>query len=172
MSNLRPSVRDPFHLLYVEHHHWLRSWLARRLHSHADAADLTHDTFLRTLTSPHLGQLDEPRAFLCMVAKRVLYTFWRRGELERAYLEALAGLPEHSVPCEETLALLREALEAVDNLLAGLPAKVRHAFLLNRLEGLSHQQIADQLQVSLSSVERWIRRAVTHCYLARLTPGP
>ena len=171
MSNPRPSAQHPLHLLYAEHHHWLRGWLARRLNSHADAADLTHDTFLRTLTSPHLGQLDEPRAFLCMVAKRVLYTFWRRGELERAYLEALANLPEPGAPCEETLAVLREALEAVDVLLAGLPAKVRHAFLLNRLEGLTHQQIADQMQVSLSSVERWVRRAVTHCYLAKLGAG-
>lgn len=168
MSNPRPSLQHPLHLLYTEHHQWLRGWLARRLNSHADAADLTHDTFLRTLTSPHLGQLDEPRAFLCMVAKRVLYTFWRRGELERAYLDALASLPEQVTPCEETLAVLREALEAVDALLAGLPAKVRHAFLLNRLEGLTHQQIADQMQVSLSSVERWVRRAVTHCYLAQL----
>ena len=61
MSNPRPSAQHPLHLLYAEHHHWLRGWLARRLNSHADAADLTHDTFLRTLTSPHLGQLDEPR---------------------------------------------------------------------------------------------------------------
>ncbi|MNH32298.1 putative RNA polymerase sigma factor FecI [compost metagenome] len=98
-------------------------------------------------------------------------SFWRRTELHRAYLDALANLPEAVVPSEEDLALLREALEAVDALLDGLPEKVRHAFLLNRLEGLTHQQIAEQLGVSLATIERWIKRAVTQCYLASLGIG-
>ena len=159
--------QEHFQRLYAEHHHWLMGWLLRRLHCHADAADLTQDTFLRTLTSPHLGRIEEPRTFLCVVAKRVLYTFWRRNELERAYLEALAGLPVDVAPSEEEFALLREAIAAVDQLLAGLPSRVRHAFLLNRLEGLTHPQIAAQMNVSLATVERWIRRALTHCYVAR-----
>jgi len=160
------SSQQAFQRLYAEHHPWLMGWLLRRLRCHADAADLTHDTFLRTLTSPHLVRIEEPRTFLCVIAKRVLYTFWRRNELERAYLEALASLPEQVIPSEEEFALLREAVLAVDQLLGGLPGKVRHAFLLNRLEGLTHPQIAAQMGVSLATVERWIRRALTHCYLA------
>ena len=162
------TVQDPFHILYAENHRWLQNWLLRRLGSHADAADLTQDTFLRTLKSQQVTLLDEPRAFLCVVAKRVLCSFWRRNELERAYLEALAELPELVVPSEEEFALLREAIAAIDALLADLPAKVRQAFLLNRLEGLTHQQIAEQLDVSLATIERWIKRAVTECYLASL----
>ena len=102
------------------------------------------------------------------MAKRVLFSFWRRSELERAYLDALAALPQALAPSEEELALLREAVESVDRMLDGLPGKVRHAFLLNRLEGLTHPQIASQLGVSLSTVERWIKRAVTQCYLSSL----
>lgn len=170
MPNLRvtPPAHDPFHVLYVENHRWLQGWLLRRLGSHADAADLTQDTFLRTLKSQPVTDIAEPRAFLCVVAKRVLCSFWRRNELERAYLEAIADLPEAVVPSEEEFALLREAVAVIDALLNDLPAKVRHAFLLNRLEGLTHQQIAEQLDVSLATVERWIKRAVTQCYLATL----
>ncbi len=167
MPESNAIAREHFQRLYAEHHHWLMGWLLRRLHCHADAADLTQDTFLRTLTSPQLERIEEPRSFLCVIAKRVLYTFWRRSELERAYLEALATLPEAVAPSEEEFALLREAVIAVDQLLAGLPGKVRHAFLLNRLEGLTHPQIAVEMNVSLATVERWIRRALTHCYLAR-----
>ena len=171
MANPRAPSHDPFQLLYAENHHWLQGWLRRRLGCPADAADLAHDTFLRTLESPQLADINEPRAFLCLIAKRVLCTFWRRNELERSYLEALASLPEHVAPSEEEYALLREALEAIDAMLDGLPARVRHAFLLNRLEGLTHQQIAVELKASLASVERWIKRAVTQCYLAQLGAG-
>ena len=171
MSDLRGPMQDPFHLLYAENHHWLQSWLRRRLDCQADAADLTHDTFLRTLKSNQLGQINEPRAFLCLVAKRVLYTFWRRNELERSYLDAIASLPGNVAPSEEEFALLREALEAIDAMLDGLPIRVRHAFLLNRLEGLTHQQIAAQLNTSAASVERWITRALTQCYIVQMGLG-
>lgn len=160
-----------FHRLYSENHRWLQGWLWHRLGCHANAADLAQDTFVRTLKSSQLASIEEPRAFLCLIAKRVLCSFWRRTELHRAYLDALANLPEAVAPSEEDLALLREALEAVDALLDGLPEKVRHAFLLNRLEGLTHQQIAEQLGVSLATIERWIKRAVTQCYLASLGIG-
>ncbi len=168
MSDLRLSSQDPFHILYAENHRWLQGWLLRRLGSPADAADLTQDTFLRTLKSQQAAVIDEPRAFLCVVAKRVLCSFWRRNELERAYLEAIAGMPEAVVPSEEDFALLREAVAVIDAMLNDLPNKVRHAFLLNRLEGLTHQQIAEQLDVSVATVERWIKRAVTQCFLATL----
>ena len=35
----------------------------------------------------------EPRAFLTTVAKRVLFNYYRRQDLERAYLDALAQMP-------------------------------------------------------------------------------
>jgi len=52
-----------------------------------------------------------------------------------------------------------------------LPIRVRHAFLLNRLEGLTHQQIAAQLNTSAASVERWIKRALTQCYIVQMGLG-
>ncbi len=168
MPDLRVASQNPFHTLYAENHRWLQSWLLRRLGSHADAADLAQDTFVRTLKSQQAAVIDEPRAFLCVVAKRVLCSFWRRNELERAYLEALASLPETVVPSEEDFALLREAVAVIDAMLNDLPSKVRHAFLLNRLDGMTHPQIAEQLGVSLATVERWIKQAVTQCYLATL----
>lgn len=169
MSDLRVVAQDPFHTLYAENHRWLQNWLLRRLGSHADAADLAQDTFVRTLKSRQAAIIDEPRAFLCVVAKRVLCSFWRRNELERAYLEALASLPETVVPSEEDFALLREAVAVIDAMLNDLPGNVRHAFLLNRLDGMTHPQIAEQLGVSLATVERWIKQAVTQCYLATLS---
>ena len=60
-------------------------------------------------------------------------------------------------------ALVREALESIDRLLNGLPERVRQTFILSRLEGLSQPAIAQQLGVSLATVERDLRRAFLHC---------
>ena len=53
---------------------------------------------------------------------------------------------------------MRDAIEEIDRALSGLPHRVKRSFLLNRLEGMTQQAIADQLGVSLSAVERDLRR--------------
>jgi len=64
---------------------------------------------------------------------------WRRLEIERAYLEALAWQPEALAPSPEERALVLEALLEIEALLAALPEKVRQAFLLAQLDGLSYR---------------------------------
>ncbi|CAM3781504.1 putative RNA polymerase sigma factor FecI [compost metagenome] len=153
--------------LYSDHHRWLRAWLYRRLNCPHDAADLAQDTFVRAMTSSALPALEEPRAFLATVARRLLSNLFRRRALEQAYLDELACLPEHCMPSAEDVVLVREALAEIDRVLDGLPVRVRHAFILHRLEGMSQPSIAEHLGVSLATVERDLRRAFVHCLSAR-----
>ncbi|MGH8412474.1 MAG: sigma factor, partial [Pseudomonas sp.] len=71
------------HTLYRDHRSWLESWLRRRLGNAWDAADLSQDTFLRVLASTQpIAQLQEPRADLVTVGKRLLVNFHQRRSLE------------------------------------------------------------------------------------------
>ena len=74
------------------------------------------------------------------------------------------------MPSPETRELLLELLERIACLLDGLKPKVRTAFLLAQCEGLSHKQIAEQMGISLRSVERHVADALYHCYLLRYEP--
>lgn len=166
MSTADSPAPHPLHDLYVDHHGWLHNWLRRRLGCSHRAHDLAHDTFLRLLTREVPVAIDEPRAFLTVVARRVLSNHRRREQLERAYLDALAQLPEASAPSAEERALLFETLVQIDRLLDGLPAPVRKAFLLAQLDGLSHAEIAAELDISISTVKRHLLRAGAQCYFA------
>ncbi len=161
-----PTSVDPKRLLaslYHDNHAWLRGWLSRQVRCPQDAADLTQDTFLRAYDARQLERIQEPRAYLSTVARRLLCSLWRRRKLEQSYLEQLADLPQAYAPSAEDIALVREAIEAIDHVLEGLPSRVKRAFLLNRLEGMPQQAIAEQLGVSLATVERDLRRAFVHC---------
>jgi len=149
--------------LYHDNHVWLRGWLGRQVRCPQDAADLTQDTFLRAFDAQQLDRIQEPRAYLSTVARRLLCSLWRRRKLEQSYLEQLAELPEDHAPSAEDIALVREAIEAIDRALEGLPQRVKRAFLLSRLEGMPHLAIAELLSVSLATVERDLRRAFVHC---------
>jgi RNA polymerase sigma-70 factor (ECF subfamily) len=151
--------------LYSDHHGWLQGWLRRRLGNAADAADLAHDTFLRVMTSRRQpGEWgNEPRALLTHIAKGLVIDHWRRQDVERAYLEALAHQPEPQAPSPETGLLIIEALMRIDAMLTSLPACTRDVFLLAQLDGLTLQQIAEQTQTPLITVRRHIRKALLAC---------
>lgn len=58
-----------------------------------------------------------------------------------------------------------QLLTEIDALLDGLPERERAAFLLSRIDGLSIAEIALQLKVSRSSVEKYLSHALLHCLM-------
>lgn len=164
MSAADTIIHRTIHALYSDHHGWLVGWLRRRLGCIHNANDLAHDTFLRVLAArTTTTDLREPRAYLCTIAHGLMVDHLRRRDLERAVLEALAALPEAQAPSPETRAMWLETLIEIDLILAGLPPRVRRAFLLAQLEGQSYAQIADRLGVSTGSVKLYLRQALVHC---------
>ncbi|MBC9903200.1 MULTISPECIES: sigma-70 family RNA polymerase sigma factor [Achromobacter] len=155
------------HRLYAEHHDWLLGWLNRRVNNRADAADLTQDTFFRVLVSPNAVVPSEPRAYLLTLARRLTIDLWRTRDVEARYLQALSQEPEPVMASPETLLMLKQAVMEIDRLLDGLPVPVKHAFLLNRLDGMTHPAIAQALGLSLATVERHVKRAFLHCIASR-----
>jgi RNA polymerase sigma factor (sigma-70 family) len=154
--------------LYLEHHHWLRDWLRRKLGCPHNAADLSHDTFMRVLGRPHeLAHVREPRAWLTTIAHGLVVDQARRRDLERSYLDALARQPEGSHPSAETRAMMFDCLARIDAMLDGLHPKARTVLLLSRLEGWSYVDIARQMDVSLSTVEKHMATGLRHCLALR-----
>lgn len=165
--SLQPPA-NPVQALYESHHNWLVARLRRKLGCPWDAADLAQSTFVRVLTtqSQQLNEVVEPRAYLTTIAQRLLSNHLRRKQIENAYLEALALLPEPVVPPPETQLMVVETLVAIDRLLGGLPMVARKAFLLWRLEDLTQEEIAAQLGISRTSVRRHLASAAERCYFA------
>jgi len=121
---------------------------------------------MRVLTARDPQPVLEPRAFLTTIAKRVLFNHYRRQDLERAYLDALAQLPEHVVPSEEERAIILQTLMELDQLLDGLPRAVKQAFLLAQVDGLTYNEIARELGISVATVKRHLNKAAMRCYFA------
>ena len=152
--------------LYRCHHPWLVGWLQRKLANRQDAADVSHDTFLRLLSLDNLDSLREPRAYLLVIASRLLINKHRRNKVENEALQQVAILMrsvEERTPAE--IAAARSLLRRLLLMLAEeLPDHVRQAFLLSRVDGLSYAQIAERLGVSESSVKQYLARALVHCH--------
>ena len=165
MRSAEITLQQGVENLYTDHHGWLQGWLRRKLGNACDAADLAHDTFVRVMAARRLPtQLgEEPRALLTHIAKGLVIDHWRRQDVERAYLDALARLPEPEVPSPETRLIIIEALMRIDAMLAGLPSHTREVFLLAQLDGLTLQQIAERTRMPVITVRRHIHKALVSC---------
>ncbi|MBK7463629.1 MAG: sigma-70 family RNA polymerase sigma factor [Betaproteobacteria bacterium] len=155
-----PSVE----FLYHDNHNWLQSWLRRRLGCAAEAADLAHDTFVRLLRSPQrFDSQPEARAYLRVVANGLCIDLWRHREVERAWLDTLAVLPEAQTPSPEDQHIVLQALQEIDTMLRSLSPKAARAFVLSTACGMTHQEIAGELGVSSRTVGTYITQAMLHC---------
>ena len=96
----------------------------------------------------------------------LLFDYFRRAALEQAYLSELMLIPEGEQPSPEEQQMILEDLKAIDRLLGKLSSKARMAFLYNRLDGLSHAEIAERLGVSVPRVRQYLAQGIRQCYIA------
>lgn len=151
---------------YRHHHSWLYTWLCKKLGCTNQADDVAQNTFMRLFSLADLNSLKEPRGFLTTAATRLIIDEARRKKVEQSYLENYSYYHgfEAVAPSAEDLLIITETLTAIIQMLEGLPEKCQRAFLLSRLDGLRHAEIAQELGVSKSMIKQYIAKAMLHCY--------
>lgn len=161
--NFSPTLFDR---LYQEHRGWVHRWLWAKLGCADSAADLTQETFIRLLRWQQMAgteNLDEPEAYLRVVARGLLVDHLRRKSLEKSYQEILALWPEPSVDSPADNRIRHEDLERIDAALDRLPPRTRQVFVLSQLDGWRYAQIALALNLSTRTIKREMKRATAQC---------
>lgn len=168
-----PQMQQHMHQLYCQHRGWLHDWLRRRLGCSHHAADLVHDAYVRVMTSGRMPGPDQARPHLMQIAKGLVIDRYRRQQIEQAYLDALAQMPEPIAISPEERALTLEVLLRICAALDGLPARVQHVFLLSRYEGLTYSAIAQRQGMAVGTVRKYMLQASQACFavMAELNEG-
>ena len=144
-------------------------FLASKLKNEDDAHDLAQEAFLRIYKLEHPQKLTNARAFLFQTASNLAIDQLRRVKLHNRFLEAEAHYPgaqqetEYAVPSAERTASAEQQLQLVFTTIEGLPANCRRAFLLHRGRDMTYNEIARELGVSTSMVEKYIIQALRQC---------
>lgn len=149
--------------LYVEHHSWLFGQLRRKLGSTVDAADLAQDVYLKLMNRGHVPPEAESRRYLMQIARCMVIDLYRRRTLEAGHLGSLSAQPEPLMPCEESRAMAVQTLAQIDSALQKHSHKARRALMAFRLDGMGQREIAAELKVSVSSVEKYIALGLKTC---------
>jgi len=152
------------HNLFIRHAREINRFLRRRGHSPETAADLTQDTFVRVLTASPQGVVNNPQAYLHLVARNLSIDLRRRERIV-SYVD----LPDEEFqrvldlsPSPETVVYDRQRLAIVERAILELPEKTRRAFEMHRLGELTINQVAVELGLSTTRTWTLVRQAYRH----------
>ncbi|MDX1905998.1 MAG: RNA polymerase sigma-70 factor [Bacteroidia bacterium] len=131
----------------------------RILNSEEEALDVVQETFLKLWLRRSEIQPDKSiDAYLSVIARHYAL------KLLRARLQAsvLEGVQERLQAEDTDLPLLRQEFQdKLWAIITQLPPRAREVLLLSRKDGLSNQEIADRLGLSLSTVNNHIHLALS-----------
>jgi RNA polymerase sigma factor (sigma-70 family) len=159
-----PHPMDRLTRSFLEARDDLLRFLKRRGRQRA-AEDIVQTVWLKLRERGDQESWEEPRAVLFTTAANLGTDNHRRESVAERAVSREAASAESATPGPdpEAQADAIGQLERLSAALEQLPEQCRCAFLLNRLDGLTHTQIASRLGVSTKTVQRHIERALRAC---------
>ncbi|QEG23005.1 RNA polymerase sigma factor SigZ [Mariniblastus fucicola] len=132
----------------------LKSFFVVRVRDHQTAEDLLQETFVRIHAKlDTVADVQRIRPWIFQIARNLLADHYRAKSKEAARLaELVEAAPDHEQQLEDVV------IGWLPRMLELLPDKYREAVELYKLQGMSQQEIADRLNISLSGVKSRVQR--------------
>lgn len=126
--------------------------------------EVVQNAWLRMSARQNAAPIEHPKTYLFAATRNAAIDFTLRRQREwsrRVDFETLtdADLADATVATYER----RRQLARLAVYLNELPLACRQAFIMNKLQGYSHPEIAKHLGISVSMVEKHMVRALLHC---------
>lgn len=149
--------------LLLERYEYFRGRLARHLGSEELASESLHETWLRLQREGEISHVRSPSAYLLRIAANIAKDNLRAERRRAATSETLSELeiadpapdPARSAQANLDIEIFRKAL-------GELSARTQKILIASRIEGLTHQEVADRLGISRRTVLYELKRAVQH----------
>lgn len=143
----------------------LRAWLLARFPSLPDVDDLVQESLTRMVGARQRGVIHSVRALLFTTARNLAYDVVRRQNV--LSFEPITEVADPSVFTDTTDVVAavskQQELELLTQAIQTLPHRCRRVFTLRTAYGMAQKEIARQLGVSESTVEKEISRGVRLC---------
>lgn len=149
-----------FEELYTRHWAYLINSAYKRLQSREKAEDIVQELFITLYQKRNFIEINVSlKAYLSQALKyRVLNEFRAEG-IRSTYVKTLFLNDVCKNDFVEGLEA-KELRKKIEDSLAALPEKCRQVFLLSRRENLSNKEISNELNISVSTVEKHIGKAL------------
>lgn len=142
----------------------LYRFLVYRMGNRDDAQDIAQEAYLRLLRVDKMKIIHKPESYLFRIASNLAneLTMQERKTPPSVDFDILADTHGDGDDFERSLEH-RAAIRRLEDILAGFPAPYRAVLLLRKRDGLSREEIAQELGISVHTVKKYLARAVARC---------
>lgn len=160
-SGLAKGDERCFDAIYNHYSNRLFPFVDKMVRSRNLAEEIVQDIFVQLWINRHLLEnVQYPTAYLFNIAANKTLTYLKKIANNQKLVDKIsAGYLDYSNDTEEQL-ILRESAKIIEMAVAQLPQQRRLIWELSRNEGLTHQQIADKLGISTSTVNNQLGHAM------------
>lgn len=150
---------------FEKHHSALKRFIARYLSSQHDIEDVAQESFLRAFKAGMDYDVRQPKSFLFRIAKNVAVSQLRlKSQQITDYIEDQSNA---ELMCDEwTLEddlIARERLGVHCDAVAALSPQSRRVYILRKVHGLSHKEIAARMGIGQKTVEKHLYKGIAAC---------
>jgi len=140
----------------------LMRFLQRNKCNAAEIADLSQEAYARVYEAAQRERPLQVKPFLFQVARNLMIDRLRKQSV--VSLDAMAdfewlNIPDDKPSSERTL-MARQELKLLQAALRDLPPRCRQVVMLRRIEGLSQKEVAQQLGITIETVQTQIAKAM------------
>jgi RNA polymerase sigma-70 factor (ECF subfamily) len=137
--------------------------ISRRFGRDLDPQDVMQDTYLRLQTIPAETEILNPRSYLFRMAGNLAIDRMRAQPAQSSIgtVEELEDAPDEGASPERIIDY-RQRLEHLQRAIATLPPRQKQVLLMHKFDGLTHAQIAAELGITKSAVEKLIMKALAY----------
>ena len=167
LALLKADHVQAFTILYERYWDRMLYIALSKLRSLAEAEEVLQDVFTSLWTRRReLNIHGSFSAYLAMAVKYKIINLIARENRQRAYSEFKSRTQNDISTCTEDLVTYEDLSRKLGEKIEALPSKGRLAFKLSREQGLSHKEIAQEMQITEKAVERNIARSVRTLYMS------
>jgi RNA polymerase sigma-70 factor (family 1) len=161
LKRLKLGHEDAFSALYSLYSNKLLYYVQRTTKSPYLAEDVVHDTFMKIWQ--HRDRIDPSKPFkpyIFTIAKRSLLDLLKRARHEKAILSEIRSYTINVDHSTELLLDYNESNLLINEAIAELSEQVRKTFTLCRVQGLSYKQAAETLNITESTINKHMSKAL------------
>ena len=144
--------------LFKRHAKDLHNFLYYKYGAENNPGDLVQEAFLKLWNNCHKVEQEKVRSYLFTVANNQMLNELSKKKTVLKY--SLEKPKSHTSESPEYVLEEKEYMDKLQNALESLSEQQRVTFLLNRVEGKKHKEIAEMLGISRKAVEKRIYTAL------------
>jgi RNA polymerase sigma-70 factor (family 1) len=160
LQQLKEGSEPAFNAVYRLHSKILYSNILHLSKDAEIAKDLLQDLYLKIWEGRETIDPEKSfKSYLFTIARNMVYDYLRKVSLDqKARIRLMSNVFEFYTHIEEDLEL-KEKTKLLRGAVETLPLQCRRVYTLSKLDGKSHQEISEQLGVSISTVNNHMVRA-------------